>query len=77
MKKSFTSRGLQSNKYGNNVSDILNLIHFLIVVFVKLQWRKFVPSALEIGNAKQDTEYIATLSKVLSPAAFLYFLTPT
>jgi len=42
-----------------------------------LQLRKFVPSGFETDNAEQDSAYIATLSKVLPLAAFLYFLTPT
>ena len=33
--------------------------------------------AFEIGYVKQESTYIATLSKALSPAEFLYFLKPT
>jgi len=41
--------------------------------------RKFVPLVFETGHAKHDSaySYIATLSIVIFPAAFLYFLTPT
>jgi len=58
----------------NNTFNILSFIQFEPIFLLKLQLRKYVPSAFEISNAKQDSAYVATLSKVLYPA-FFHFLT--
>jgi len=61
----------------DNASNILSFIRFVNFVLVKVTVEKIrSTTAFEIGIIKQDNAYIATLSKALSPAAFLYFLTP-